>query len=236
MSNQTRYVIVNADDFGNSAGINRGIIEAHERGILTSTSLMVNTPATKEAVALARQSPALSIGLHVNFTGEGEKIVDQEDLQAVERELQAQFDRFVDLMGTLPTHLDSHQHVHAGYNVGYFFRELANQHQLPLRGYCRVVYVSGFYGQWEYGKTEEKHISPEFLISLLQGLKPGVSEIACHPGYVTPEFDPLYNREREIELRSLTDPRVRDAIAREGLRLINYHECPSLVATKGNGG
>ena len=110
-----RYVIINADDFGNSAGINRGIIEAHEAGILTSTSLMVNTPATKEAVMLAGQYPELGIGIHVNFTGEGEKIVDLEDLSAVRRELAAQFDRFTDLMGRLPTHVDSHQHVHAGY-------------------------------------------------------------------------------------------------------------------------
>ena len=41
----TRHLIVNADDFGQSAGINRGIIEAHEHGIVTSTSLMVRWPA-----------------------------------------------------------------------------------------------------------------------------------------------------------------------------------------------
>ena len=78
-----RYVIVNADDFGSSEGINRGIIEAHETGIVTSASLMVNAPATEAAVELARDHQALSLGLHVNFTGEGEEIVDLRDLQAV---------------------------------------------------------------------------------------------------------------------------------------------------------
>jgi predicted glycoside hydrolase/deacetylase ChbG (UPF0249 family) len=222
VNNSTRYVIVNADDFGNSEGVNRGIIEAHENGILTSASLMVNTPATKAAVKLAAEHPELGIGLHVNFTGENEQIVDLEDLPSVRRELELQFNFFTDLMGRLPTHVDSHQHVHAGYNIGWFFRDLCDRHRLPLRGYCEVVYCSGFYGQWEYGKTEEKYISPEFLISMLTGANPGFTEIACHPGYITAGFDPLYNREREIEIRSLTDPRVKAAIEKEGIRLINY--------------
>ena len=55
-----RYVIVNADDFGSSEGINRGIIEAHETGIVTSASLMVNAPATEAAVELARDHQARS--------------------------------------------------------------------------------------------------------------------------------------------------------------------------------
>src|SRR2546425_9238689 len=115
------YVIVNADDFGSSEGINHGIIAAHEQGIVTSTSLMVNTPATAAAVKLARAYPNLGLGLHVNLTGEGERLVDLEDRQAVKRELEEQFNRFVDLTGQFPTHLDSHQHVHREFNVGHLF-------------------------------------------------------------------------------------------------------------------
>ena len=62
-----RYLIVNADDFGQSHGVNRGIIEAHERGIVTSASLMVRWPAATEAAAYSRQHPHLSLGLHVDF-------------------------------------------------------------------------------------------------------------------------------------------------------------------------
>ena len=224
MRDPTRQVIVNADDFGHSEGINRGIAEAHEKGIVTSASLMVNRPATDAAVQLARQYPGLSLGIHVNFTNEGERLVDLDDLPTVERELQAQIDRFLQLTGQLPTHIDSHQHVHREFNVGRFFIELSRQYGLPLRGYSKVAYVSAFYGQWEYGKTEEKYISVDSLISLLRAVKPGVSEIACHPGYMVDGFESLYNREREIELRSLTDPRVRAAVRDEGIRLINYRD------------
>ena len=218
------YVIVNADDFGNSEGINRGIIAAHEQGIVTSTSLMVNTPATAAAVKLARAYPNLGLGLHVNLTGEGERRVDLEDRQAVKRELEEQFNRFVDLTGQLPTHLDSHQHVHREFNVGHLFIKLSLRYGLPLRGYSEVVYNSRFYGQWEYGKTEERYISVEFLISLLKAAKRGITEIACHPGYVVAEFNPVYNWEREVELKALTNPRVKSVIEEEGIQLINYQD------------
>src|SRR5881397_3562828 len=109
---------------------------------------MVNTPATAAAVKLVRKYPNLSLGLHVNLTGEGESIVDLQDLQAVKRELEGQFNRFLDLTGQLPTHIDSHQHIHREFNVGRFFIELGLRYSLPLRGYSEVVYVSGFYGQW----------------------------------------------------------------------------------------
>ena len=63
----SRAAIVNADDFGQSAGINRGIVEAHERGIVTSASLMVRWPAASAAAAYARAHPRLSVGLHVDL-------------------------------------------------------------------------------------------------------------------------------------------------------------------------
>src|SRR4029450_4885099 len=61
-----RYLIVNADDFGADDGTTRGIIEAHERGIVTSTSLMVDMPGARAAVGVAREHPRRGLGLHVN--------------------------------------------------------------------------------------------------------------------------------------------------------------------------
>src|SRR5205823_2526669 len=66
-----KYLIVNGDDFGATPGINRGIIEAHQQGILTSASLMVDAPSAEEAVALSRSAPALSVGLHVDLEALG---------------------------------------------------------------------------------------------------------------------------------------------------------------------
>ena len=59
------YLIINADDFGFSQGVNAAIIKAHEEGILTSTSLMVSGDAVQEAIALSRNYPNLAVGLHL---------------------------------------------------------------------------------------------------------------------------------------------------------------------------
>ena len=63
-----RRLIVNADDFGRSQSINRAVIQAHQRGILTTASLMINGAAAEEAVALAHEYPCLGIGLHITLS------------------------------------------------------------------------------------------------------------------------------------------------------------------------
>jgi len=63
----TKYLIVNADDFGQSPGVNRGIIEAHEQGIVTSASLMTRWLAAGEAALYAQEHPKLSVGLHLDL-------------------------------------------------------------------------------------------------------------------------------------------------------------------------
>ena len=60
-----RRLIINADDFGFTAGVNRAIVEAHSRGVVTSATLMANGPAFAEAAGLAKTVPKLSIGCHV---------------------------------------------------------------------------------------------------------------------------------------------------------------------------
>lgn len=64
---ENRSVIVTADDFGLSPEINRAIVEAHEQGVVTAASLLVNAPSTQEAISLARQTPTLEIGIHLSI-------------------------------------------------------------------------------------------------------------------------------------------------------------------------
>lgn len=63
-----RRLIVNADDFGLSPGVNRGIIRAHREGIVTSSTLMVNLPGAAEAARMAAGCPELGVGIHLNLT------------------------------------------------------------------------------------------------------------------------------------------------------------------------
>ena len=220
-----RVLIVNADDFGASEGINSGIAEAHSRGIVTSTSLMVTGAASGHAVSVAGEHPSLSIGLHWDLDSGGRPRADLADAAAIEAELIRQLEAFHDLMGHPPNHLDSHHHVHREPGIGEIARKLAATHRVPLREDGRVRFVGGFYGQWEYGVTDLYHVSPQFLIWILRNeVLDGWTELGCHPGLIVGDFTSIYLSEREVELATLTDPRIREEIDRLGIRLASYAE------------
>jgi hopanoid biosynthesis associated protein HpnK len=77
-----RRLIVNADDFGFTAGVNRAIVEAHQHGIVTSTTLMANGRAFENAVVLAKTVPGLAVGCHVVLI-DGEPVLDAEQLPSI---------------------------------------------------------------------------------------------------------------------------------------------------------
>src|SRR5580692_5591966 len=70
MPSGVRKLVVNADDFGFTRDVNQGIVEAHQRGILTATTLMATGAAFDDAVRLARENPTLDIGCHLVLVGE----------------------------------------------------------------------------------------------------------------------------------------------------------------------
>lgn len=77
-----RRLIVNADDFGYTSGVNRAIVEAHSRGVVTSSTLMANGAAFAEAAQLSRTVPKLSVGCHVVLT-DGEPVLPKEQLPSL---------------------------------------------------------------------------------------------------------------------------------------------------------
>jgi chitin disaccharide deacetylase len=219
-----KRLIVNADDFGAGRGINRGIVEAHRDGILTSASMMVDMPGSEEAARLAAALPGLSVGLHAVLTGESEApLVDFDERERCRADLRRQVRRFAQLTGRSPTHLDSHHNVHRDPRLLPLFFELAEEHRLPLREHSQASYFSAFYGQWDGGEVHLEWISPVSLVRMLADeIGPGVTELGCHPGYVASDFRSSYSAERETELRTLCDPAVRDAIEELDVALIDF--------------
>jgi predicted glycoside hydrolase/deacetylase ChbG (UPF0249 family) len=120
-----KQLVVNADDFGFTPDVNRGIVDAHRRGILTATTLMANGSAFDDAVRLARETPTLDVGCHLVLIGERSLVSGKpypltvaQLLGALARreirpheELAAQVRRIIDA-GIRPTHLDTHKHTH----------------------------------------------------------------------------------------------------------------------------
>ena len=215
-----RYLIVNGDDFGAGRGINRGILEAHRRGILTSTSLMVDLPTSEEAAALSRGVPDLSVGLHVDLDAAAHG-------SEYGAELHRQLRRFEELMGRPPTHIDSHHDVHRDPRLLPDFLELSRRCGSPLRGYSQARCISSFYGRWG-GETHREQIGVPSLMRLLETeVGDGVTELSCHPGYVEPDLQSSYSSEREIELRTLCDPAVREALRERQIHLIGFRDLPA---------
>jgi predicted glycoside hydrolase/deacetylase ChbG (UPF0249 family) len=226
-----RLLIVNADDFGCSRGVNRGIAEAHERGIVTSASLMVNRPAAPEAAEYAREHPELAVGLHVEVRRwrvrrrPWSRIWSERSLQRiVARDVALQHERFRALMGRDPSHVDSHQHRHRAEPLRPIFLALAQELRIPLRHYDpRIRFSGAFYGHDGFGRPKPDAITPAALVDLLAEVPAGITELCSHPGY--PEGLKLWYREERVqEIRTLCDPTVREAIERLGIRLVSFRE------------
>jgi chitin disaccharide deacetylase len=208
-----KYLIVNADDYGIAASVSRGIRESHQRGIVTSTTVMIGMDDATESVQQAlRETPDLALGLHVVVAGKAMKPVLPPDQiptlvrpdglfydhpawgeqaeffnpDEMRREIEAQFERFVAVANRLPTHLDSH------YHATYFhptsakvMRSLALQHHLPMR-HDRGIGVNVLEGiQHPVAFYELDHHQPvEVLLDFLKTLPDGeIVELCCHPGY-----------------------------------------------------
>ena len=211
-----KWLIINGDDFGASRGINRGIIQAHRDGILTSASLLVDRPASEAAAALAREHTKMRLGLHLEL--------DAGDPDKVAVQCERQMARFQELTGERPTHVDSHHAVHYDARVLPHVLVFARQAGAPVRGHSVARHVGSFYGQWG-GATHPEQIGVEGLLRLLDAeVREGVTELSCHPGYVEPGFRSSYRIERELELRTLCDPRVRHAIRDRGIQLIGFRD------------
>ena len=243
-------LIVNADDWGLTAGVSRGILHAYRHGIVTSTTLLVTRPLDPALLEDLRDS-GLGVGLHVNLTLGGSvspaarvpSLVDGEgrfirDARAVaERakvdeariEVGAQIDAFRRIMGRFPTHLDSHHHVGRHEPLLELMLFFARAIKVPMRAQDAPVRQAAlkvgvrtpdhFMGE----SGPEPYWSRERVLEHLRALPEGVSEFMTHPGYYDEDLAySRYGRQRETEIEGLTDPAVREVIARESIRLATF--------------
>ena len=225
-----KRLIVNADDFGLSISVNDGIIKAHTDGIVTSASLMVRQPAAGAAAAAARALPGLSVGLHVDIAewerhGDTWRTLyewaDPDDPEAVRREVQAQLERFERLLGRLPTHLDSHQHLHRSEPLRSTLLAIAGAHSIPVRHYSPARYCGAFYAQGRGGDAHLQAISPDALAGTIRRLTDPLTELCCHPA-AGPVPTSTYDSERLVELQSLCHPAVHKAVTEASVILVGF--------------
>lgn len=236
MSKENVNIILNADDFGYSTGVNQGIIEGIEQGILTSTSVMVRRPAAGEAQKLTKYEN-ISIGLHIDLTEEGIKrwlgVVNilTWPYSKIEKAFNTQIKQFIEIVGRPPDHIDSHHHIHWLTRFKKVTLEYAQKHNIPVR--CKdATFVFDFYGRSFTSWSDPNNVSPEKLIRVIENLHPGIHEIMCHPGYVDEgliQLESTYLYEREAELKALISPKVKKFVDNSPhVKLISWKEVSSI--------
>ena len=200
-----RRLIVNADDFGLTAGVNRAIIELHRAGVLTSATLMANAAATLEAIELARSTPTLSVGCHVVLVDgvpvldgrQQSSLIDRKTGQLyrtlgqflprllagrirsgdIEAEAYAQIARLQEF-GVRMTHVDTHKHTHMFPAV---LRPL-----LRAARACNVRVVRNpFEPEWSVQATPAAPAVRKWEVGLLRRLEPAFRRIVREEGFAT---------------------------------------------------
>lgn len=276
-----RLLIINADDLGFAPGVNRGIVEAHEAGTLSSASMMVNTPAFGDAAALVRERVSrLGVGLHLNLvTGTPLSVVStladprtgnfysllelarralggRISADDVRRECDAQLAALA-REGIAITHLDSHRHTHSlpGILPAVLASAIAGGVRIVRRpldqptvadpiASARMLLLHGAWNAAMHGVDMAGRAllarSPRFrgialqgaadverrLLTLLDRLPTGSTEIMLHPGYddsVLAAQDP-YRTEREREVAALCSAGVRERLTRGDLQMATFNE------------
>jgi predicted glycoside hydrolase/deacetylase ChbG (UPF0249 family) len=246
-----RQLIVNADDFGLTRGVSRGILRAHREGLVTSSTALASLPPEPELDAEAAACPRLGLGLHLNLTwgrpvsspqtvpslvdAEGRFGRDRAALQErarpddVRRESEAQIDAFARRFDRAPTHLDSHHHVHRLPGVMDAIVDVVLAARLPLRsqdaGFRDSLRRHGIATTDHFvGDAQaEPYWTTERLLDQLATLPLGLTELMCHPGLFDDDLAySRYGRQREVERAALCDPEARATVERLDIRLCHF--------------
>lgn len=230
----TLRLILNADDLGYDPAVTRGILEAMRLGVVSSTTLIVNSPWSEDA---ARTAEGLPVGLHLNLvrfqsvSAPSQELTERAVLAMpfVVKETRAQLERFKQLMGKPPTHLDVHKHAHREPAVLNALGIVAREYKLPVRSIDpamraalrdagvhtndEFIGAAGDTAWWTPARwAEELDAAP----------REGVVEFMCHPGYRPTEVSSGYGAQREVELATFLSPAAREALTTRGLTLSSW--------------
>lgn len=244
-------LIVNADDFGHSKGVNLGIAEAFNNGVVRSTTIMAGMPGFDHAVALAKENPGLHIGAHLTLTagrsvgGVYKTITDEQgnflhlteltkraehneiDLHEVELEYEAQIQKIL-AAGIKITHFDSHHHTHNLQGIITVFLKMAKKYGVNVRIQNKELLQGDYSGikttDYFVHTFYAENTTIPYIKELLQTYTEGSLEVMCHPAYLdyTLKNTSSYNENRTVELHVLTSDELKEYIAEKGISLSSF--------------
>jgi len=206
-----KKIIINADDYGLSPLFNKGILDLIEKGIVTSTTIMIKRKYVRPSIF--KKFKDISIGLHLEL--------EEKDTL---KEIQKQIDLFVKKFKKLPSHLDGHHHLHLTKENIPKIIKIAKKYSLAVRSYKnkdqKILKKNGI-------KTLDAFVSwhPERIGKLkekIRKVKGKKVELVCHPGYYDSRSTYPYNKQREQELKFLKSSAFKKMIKK--FKLIKYAE------------
>jgi predicted glycoside hydrolase/deacetylase ChbG (UPF0249 family) len=238
-----RRLIINADDLGYDPAVDAGLLRAMRQGLVSSATLMVNSPYSAEAARAAR---GLSVGLHLNLArwrpltvgfspshlGADGAFAEAKAASlpeaVVEGEARAQLEHAAQLLGKRPTHLDVHKHLHRHQAILRAVAVVARAEGLPVRaldeemraflraqGVATPGHFVGEAGALAYW-TQERFLTE------LAALKEGTTEWMCHPGEPPTQLVSGYSSQRRVELDTFTSEEAREALELSGVVLTDF--------------
>ena len=241
-------LIINADDFGLTNGVTYGILDGIRHGIVTSTTMMVNTPGTLTAAEIARQNPDMAVGLHINISlgapltrcpslvkdgffqkptvlGTDDGYLETE----LYSEIRGQYMRFLELVGRKPTHLDSHLYAHQKFpKVGAAVRRLAEEEGLPVRDMATSRYQRVYFeGDFKVRPGEDLAQMKEKCLLLLQSLtNKAIAELMVHPAFTDLwlQENSSYSGQRILEHAVLTDPDIQKYLSEAAVTPASFRD------------
>lgn len=250
---QKKYLIINADDFGLTTGVCDAIVELARQGCITSTTVLVTQANRFDDAVIVDMMKYISCGLHFCITcgsslAQPESIASLVNEQGIFKsqrmhayrtmvvehvvvELRAQLAEFVKRFYCLPSHIDTHHHVHFYKAVNEAVSAVAKEYGLPVR----QRYLRG---------AREKNDSPvmtpqrmlyrfspknpwttQTILNALKKIQPGITELCVHPGFVDDELRAVssFVEGREGEFYALASNRLRDFCEQENITLVSYN-------------
>ncbi|MGL4911471.1 MAG: chitin disaccharide deacetylase [Romboutsia sp.] len=239
-------LVINADDFGYTEGVNLGIISAYKNGIVSSCTIMSNMPGFEHGLDLLKENPGLGCGVHMTLTCHKpllmshktivdengyfhkratKEVLDKMDLDEVYEEFCAQIDKVRD-SGIDITHLDSHHHVHGLEELRPVIEKIVDKYKLPIRGAFEyntkikdiIPVIDSFYG--------DKVDCDYFEKSIEEIKKYEVCDLMCHPSFVD-EFllnSTSYAVQRTKEHTILTSNEVKEFLKINNITVVNYRK------------
>ncbi len=243
----SRFLIINADDLGISPEVNRGIFIAHEKGVVTDSSLLIKGPSVHQAIEMIKKSPSFPVGIHIDldpllgWESPGiERLPRQKLLKMmnkpdfagkVKKEINNQMAAFLK-EGLIPSHIDTHHHVHGFPQIFELLVEAMDRQGIKAirfskKGYSLLgredIPITPAHTQWmEDTLRKKKILHPHHLIDpivpfSLKEIPTGVSELMVHPSMGGDKW-----RQRDFEM--LMDPLFLSTVRGQGIRLIGFAE------------